>query len=385
MARIKRSDAIYLEIESFADYELTQCITYEMAVRDKKNLKAIEEAIEFYKTHDILEESIYDYELLEKPISNRDALTEIINKLVLIPYILPECDVLGNIICEDIIDKKDFLHNFFENFDTYIDSRINKKIYEIINEDYLNLYYCELRGIKSEDARVVWFDEGEKVSLEKRSFRDGYTIFTSISTLGGYAYIPLNPEDENSETVPINSVEDFQLLIDMNLFDSLSHESTITTNFKRPKIKLPHSYNTMPTKLDIDLNKPLNEIISLIEHIKKDFDSNKHIFKTPIELLGEKINRADSLICDKAGKCFDSRQILSKQQRLSDMFFIYDALKEGMTQRQIQNEIFNYYADKGIETKTMDAKTLKKYKEIAIDYIDNERYKELITGVKTGI
>jgi len=30
----KRDDTIYKEIESFEDYELTQCITYEMAIRN---------------------------------------------------------------------------------------------------------------------------------------------------------------------------------------------------------------------------------------------------------------------------------------------------------------------------------------------------------------
>ncbi len=88
------------------------------------------------------------------------------------------------------------------------------------------------------------------------------------------------------------------------------------------------------------------------------------------------------LFCNNNGECFDPRKILSKQQRLADMFYIYDCLKEGYSQNKIQNEIYNYYADKGIETITMDAKTLKKYKEIAIDYIDNLKYKELITGVK---
>lgn len=34
MIELKRSDKQYIEVEEFADYELTQCITYEMAARD---------------------------------------------------------------------------------------------------------------------------------------------------------------------------------------------------------------------------------------------------------------------------------------------------------------------------------------------------------------
>ncbi len=37
----KREDAIYKEIASFEEYELTQCAAYEMAVRNDENLKAI--------------------------------------------------------------------------------------------------------------------------------------------------------------------------------------------------------------------------------------------------------------------------------------------------------------------------------------------------------
>lgn len=37
----KRSDPIYKEIESFEDYELTQCIAYEMAIRNNNNLELL--------------------------------------------------------------------------------------------------------------------------------------------------------------------------------------------------------------------------------------------------------------------------------------------------------------------------------------------------------
>ncbi len=39
----KRDDAIYKEIESFADYELTQCVAYEMAIRAPEIRKILEE------------------------------------------------------------------------------------------------------------------------------------------------------------------------------------------------------------------------------------------------------------------------------------------------------------------------------------------------------
>jgi hypothetical protein len=67
---------------------------------------------------------------------------------------------------------------------------------------------------------------------------------------------------------------------------------------------------------------------------------------------------------------------------MADMFYVYDCLKLGYSQRKIQNEVYSYYADKNIETKTMDSNTLRKYREIAFDYIERGRYKEMLTGIK---
>lgn len=157
--------------------------------------------------------------------------------------------------------------------------------------------------------------------------------------------------------------------------DITSHYDFISS---RPSIEIKNISKVVELKLNLSL--PKDELIAIISKIKDEADVGN--IKTPMELLGTELKKADNLICDTKGKCFDAREILSKQQKLADMFYIYDCLKVGMSQRKIQNEVYNYYADKGIETKTLDQKTLKRYKEIAIDYIDNMRYKELVTGVK---
>lgn len=42
----KRSDPQYIEIENFKDYELTNCIAYEMAIRNPEFIKFRKECIE---------------------------------------------------------------------------------------------------------------------------------------------------------------------------------------------------------------------------------------------------------------------------------------------------------------------------------------------------
>jgi len=172
----------------------------------------------------------------------------------------------------------------------------------------------------------------------------------------------------NNEFVLVEKIKDLNE-------DITSHYNYQTS---RPSIEIKNISKVVEIRLNLSL--PKEELIATISKIKNDADKGN--IKNPLELLGTELQKADNLICNTKGKCFDVRDVLTKQQKIADMFFIYDCLKAGMTQRKIQNEVYNYYVDKGIETITLDAKTLKKYKEIAIDYIDNMRYKELVTGVK---
>jgi len=66
---------------------------------------------------------------------------------------------------------------------------------------------------------------------------------------------------------------------------------------------------------------------------------------------------------------------------MADLFYIYDCLQLGYTQRKIQNVVYNYYADKGLENITLDSATLRKYRDISKEYIVNGKYKEMLTGI----
>jgi len=63
------------------------------------------------------------------------------------------------------------------------------------------------------------------------------------------------------------------------------------------------------------------------------------------------------------------------------MFFIYDSVKRGATIARIIHAIADYYEAIGKKT-YMSQDTLRKYRNIATDYIEGERYYELLTGVK---
>ena len=171
------------------------------------------------------------------------------------------------------------------------------------------------------------------------------------------------------------SLNDIKGEISINMSNKIVAKLDIA--YSRPKMTIKNISKV--TKLEINLSLPKKDLLDYISKIKDEVDEK---IKSPAETLGVKLEKADNLICDSKGKCFDSRKTLSKQEKVADMFYIYDCLELGMTQRKIQNEVYNYYANKGKEDRTLDAGTLRKYRSIAIDYIDNMKYKELITGVK---
>ncbi len=374
----KRSDSIYKEIENFKDYELTQCVAYEMSIRNYVNLNTL-------------------YTLLEEYSLNKDKLITFLNRKRTTNNIIRTNDMFllscadafnslrFQVLALEFIPNNEFLH------DTNI-SYIKSKIFSSSFIELLNLLMSENYP---KERTVKTIDKGLKKTLclennltyfaiNEKKVRDGYSVITTIKTTDEEFYND------------VNSIEDYEIhCLTNSVGEDFSNDKNITEiriqdNFSRPLIEINGLLSLQPI-LSLNINRPLPELIDYIKHIKNDLGESQDIIKAPIELIGEKLQKADNLICDDKGKCFDSRTILSKQQRLADMFFLYDFLENlnilfdakipAKYQRQIQNEIFNYYADKGLETKVLDIKTIRKYKNLAIEYIDNMKYKELITGV----
>jgi len=362
-----RSDEIYKEIESFEEYELTQCVAYEMAIRNEDSLKAIDAVIEFYNNNNGDIDCSFDS---ENAIFMYYLVGEICLALEMIPFV-------------HRIKPYDYLAL------DYKDKRINNEFYKIIKKINNNNFVCSNESDESYEQEL---DKNQNAVMKSNSLSESKIVSRNIERKGYKISTLLEIDDDTcvydeniDDYKEIATIEDFKSHLSKNVESAISSIS-ITENFKRPKIKIQNETKALNAVLTIDISRPLNELIAHIAHIKKDLEENQDILKAPIELLGEEIQKADNLVCDEKGKCFDSRTILSKQQKLADMFYIYDALKAGATQRKIQNEVFNYYADNKIDTKTMDSKTLKKYKELATEYIDRKRYEELITGVaKTDI
>ena len=68
--------------------------------------------------------------------------------------------------------------------------------------------------------------------------------------------------------------------------------------------------------------------------------------------------------------------------KLADMFYLYDCLKRGYSKAEIKTSIYLHYANRGIKTRNLHTDTFNKYQKLMRMYIDEFKYKELVSGIK---
>lgn len=157
-----------------------------------------------------------------------------------------------------------------------------------------------------------------------------------------------------------------------NIIDSVVPEqSCILTSFMRPPLEPYPIIKELDVRLNFSL--PEKDLVEYIKHIKRKFDKKNSFIKSAFEILNE--------IEFKNGDKINPRDILAYKERVADMFFIYDSIKLSHKILKIRYVLEDYYSNKGISTKSFTEKTIRKYYELAKEYIDNKKYKEIITGI----
>lgn len=282
--KLKRDMKQYIDVENFEDYELTDCLAYEMAIRNQTVFELI---INF------------DNE-------NQETSRYIDDKL----------------FCDFYIGTEYYLnYHFFE-------------------------YFIDLEEHNKENEEITTIFNPDNKTRSKVSENDDRRIFMGQNK--GYIY--------RSEII-----------------DNFMESNSIYPSFKRPKLQVYEISKEVDVSLNLAL--PEKDLIEFLKLIKKDFDKNNKIIQTAFE-VSENVEFKNS---DK----IKPRDILSNKLYVADMFYIYDCIKLGYRYFDIRNELYRYYLDvKKIETRTMTEKTIKKYNDIAKEYIEKLKYKELVTGIK---
>ncbi|QOY54030.1 hypothetical protein HUE87_09045 [Candidatus Sulfurimonas marisnigri] len=378
----KRGSPKYTDIEGFKPYELTHCIVYEMASRNKKVLDILEKLsyIEEFKKTKPYSNLAYTFVLVtdeeEKKFlaMSKYSLSELRHEL--------EETIDWDIICKNLIKTSESKGDNTDG-DNGIDFIYKEKGYcQDVSEDKRKLVagYLEIAIAELEDDLVnnyFIYPEGYVSNFQGADEDYIHEVETRELTDIGTTF-----DNEVNKSVH----KGFYVLQEMHKHNKTYAINHILPNFKR-KI---HNSNQVATFLNFSL--PLNEILEYISHIKNTLNDqgniDERIIKSPAELLGEKLDKADDInnMCSENRnsnlKCFEGRKGLTKTEKFADMFFIYDMIKAGKIKSEILIALDKYHDKDNIKTKSFHGDTYDKYLLIAKDYINNERYKELITGVK---
>ena len=272
----QRDDLIYKEIEEFKDYELTNCIAYEMAIR----IKEVRELLNFV------------------------VLKRIVND----------------------IEKKEL----------QVKSNLLAVKYQLEKKSVITYYREKIKKIKN-----INFNKEEFIFAGELTGND----FISSNNMMSIIYTQINSNN--------------------NTF-----RSRLVNQFSRPEMLLLPSQKF--PKFDLNLNLPKEELIAYISKIKDDFDKNNSIIKTPLELLGEALEKSDNKKTPKKPKA----------SVYADWFYIYDYWKYEKALGKTDKDIFvALEVENNIPYKE---DMIRKIRDKMRYFIDDLGYKELITGVKNS-
>jgi len=345
MGSVSRSDARYKEVERFRDYELTQCIAYEMAVRNpdmKKMIRKINDESEF---NHFGEERIKRLENAQNKEEERAILLEFLN----------ESPQRGKKILQGFKEEEKASKDFFFNIPTRL-----KISFESLssNSDY--------------DNRV-------KTSSQREQVRK--------SSMVADERLKSNFEDDGTAKTTKGAIIDY---------------SKLFPKFSRPQPVIPDEFSK-EIDLHINLALPAKEILAYVETIKKNYDKSQgEVFKTPSPLAeAQKIDKSIATIqieMKKKGSpvTFDVPE-KTQQEIYADLLFLYDVFtdetfaKPSKKMEYFHERMQDYYAQKvakynGIkdikkvlyDISTPHNQTIRNLFKMMQTYIDDYGYKTLI-------
>lgn len=332
----KRSNTSYIEIEAFKEYEFSQCISFEMAIRNPKLKETIERFIDFYKRHK--------------------------ERIKFIP--------------EDI--------SFFEEAFGYRLHRRAQDVfiywYQYIEQELwlkpIDLYYVIHEEITLEMAEVYMhmaYNIQEQTANEEFSIESEEGVhFESSVDLKNEHYF--KDKDEVSKEDIIEAFKSFDM--DASMIES---EIKVTENYSRPKLSIPALFNRN-VQLELNLALPEAELLSYVRYIKNKYDKDKNIIKSAVELLGGELSAAGFLESgsDKMYKK-DRRKTLT--EKCADLFFIYDNHSNNLSMDYTLEHLNRYWnEERNAFPEQFQEKTYKLYLKLAKDFIENQKYKSLLIG-----
>lgn len=404
-------DPRYELIKNYNDFEFTNCIAYEMAIRTDKFQKAkfILQTIEDIK---------YVYPFYNRA-SDDEVKTFIQNMKESLQYLHSD---IKKIVSKHL-DNKDAnknINKMLENILLDLGKERDSSLLMLKDMGILNVTsFLSQDMLDFTNGKFILLDQ-KKRSLTLSDFRNGLELLITFYLPKEMIYKKVD-KNSNFEKLVNNNVEEIVTTISENInsyyiyissnfiplsilskvsisiFDSefmdmlKKHYSKyqyidVQPNYTRP---LLHFINAKIINLPINLNFSKNELISLVSKIKDDYDNKESLVKTPIEFLGEKLEKFK---IPNSEKKLPSKAKQDKKIAFANAFCVYDLDK-------VLTPIFNKnkketreYEDNSICSKEalkseissitgLNEDTIKVYRTLMKEYINREKFTELITGI----
>jgi len=376
-----RRESMYTDIEKFEEYEFTNCIAYEMAIRNDDNKELIKEFVKEYVKNVNLNDMFVP--LIMSTDDYRDKESQFYNE-----YAITLMDKRG------INPSNLYIKYLFTN-------DVNELINEVSNayqKEKIKYHLNEIESLKIEDNEKYL---SEKDYLDTINFKEYLIRNISFFQSNNYDDITKEWEEDNKKFISKKSYSKYfrydslyEIVYDDNgeiKTHSLENRH-ITPMYQRPK--LLSTFKKMKTALvDINLSLPENELVDYIKKIKTEHDKSAKeknpIIKTTQQLLGEYLEEY-SLPNNYPKKSSKDNPL---QIKWADWFFVYDYFKFAQIEnphktkttiyKEIDNEFLKYHDNGGVEKDgTMnywkESSTYRKIIKTMEKLIDDINYKELL-------
>jgi len=347
---ILRDTKQYNDVENFKPYELTNCIVFEMAIRNKE---VVDKLIEFYNLKNTLfcqldttSKIIAEIHLKQKhiPVSDQMDFPVLSHLLYLIKYIEKEYYIDDLFGIEELFCNYNFINIKYEPFKDYFDvSKVIDNQYQI-NKSYTGINLNQITYINKLNAH--------------RS--DSHSIYPYVKLRkGGVLCI-----NEDTEEISKN----FKRNCHLNNLDKVVN--TISHNFSRPLLKLNPKNTKLFTIDALNFKLPKKELEAYFNHIYTEISNNIDDIKSPDEYIYNTIKFEKG----------DPKNFTPAQW--ADCFFIYDyhniSNEQVGTIRGKLSEIFNEKYKPKNKSNYYCEKTLKERLRLMKILIDDGKYKTLI-------
>ncbi len=409
-------DPRYEFIKNYEEFEFSNCIAYEMLIRTDEFQKA---KFLYIIIEDI--QSMY-----------QSSLSDILNSIKeSLQYIHKDIQkILSKYIDSDMIEKdsnKTLLNKILVDLIKELEnSKIILKDLGVLNLTlFLGQDMIDLTG-----ESFVLIDQIQR-DLHIKDFDNGLELLIKFYLTKESIYIKNDAELKfekikysNIEEILnkiLDNIESYYLEINSNIIQ-LSQNMTISMldselkdllkkhynkykyidiqpNYTRPSL---HFIDAKIVNLPINLNFSKNELIALVSKIKDDYDNKESRIKTPLEILGEKLEK---FIKPNSENKLPSKTFQEKRIAFANAFCVYDLDKvltpifdkknkdfkkeQSKSKSESEKAKINPYTKEYLKSEIssitgLSEDSIKVYRTLMKEYINKKKFVDLIKGVSNN-